>query len=477
MTKGYRSPHRIIWAFGLGYLIAYAPYAALTKLVTSGHAGGVAGLSGFELLPATIAGTLFTLPLILASLGWWKYAAIPNRHVVASGLGTALIIGTTTLAYTFEGISVVLALLLMRGGVLVMAPLVDAAFRRHVRWFSWAALALSFGAVAIALTTADRRDLTFALAAVLAVYLAGYSVRLACMTRAAKVRDDDATRRYLVGESMVALIALPAITLILAAIGRGPFMLDLRRGWLGMLELPALVPALTIGALYAVLFVFGTLIYLDRRENTFCIPLNRSSSLLAGIVAGGVLHTFYGFPPVPATQIAAAAAIALALLLLSPAHHALEIARDRRVLLFICSGNTCRSPMAEAVANAELATRFGDRAPVQAISAGLAAKRGAPMSEPSRAALRLLEVEPHDHAARPITPDVVDAASFIYCMTRGQRDAMIRSAPSAAVKTLCLDPEGDVDDPSGHPIDVYAETARRIQRLVRLRFDQAGLRA
>lgn len=454
MSAQSRSPHRIIWAFALGYLLAYAPYAALVKLLST------TGMDGLELLPATTLGTLVTLPLIVSSLGWWRYAAAPNRHVVISGIAAALIIATTTLAYTFSGISVVLALLLMRGGVLVLAPLVDAAFGRHVRWFSWAALLLSLAAVAIALRGVERSALTFALAAVLAVYLGGYILRLSCMTHAAKVRDDDATRRYFVGEAMVAMAALAPLLFA----GRGhSFGANV-------------VPALLAGALYAVLFVFGTLIYLDRRENTFCVPLNRSSSLLAGVLAGALLHVLYGFPPIPATQVVAAGTIAVALLLLSPAHHVVEVVRDRRVLLFVCSGNTCRSPIAEAIANAELASRFGDQPPAHAVSAGLAAKSGAPMTDASRAALRLIDVEPHEHAARLVTPDVVDGASFIYCMTSGQRDAVIRSAPAAAAKTLCLDPDGDVADPTGQPIAVYADTARRIQRLVRLRFDEAGLR-
>ncbi len=453
MNEQSRSPHRIIWVFAFGYLLAYAPYAAMTKVLSAG------GAKAFELLPAAILGTLITLPLILTSLGWWKYAAMPDRTVMISGVGTAVIIVTTTLAYTFDGVSIVLALLLMRGGVLVLAPLVDVAFGRNVRWFSWTALVLCLAAVAIALRGIDRRHLTLGLGLVLAVYLGGYVLRLSCMTRAAKVRDDDATRRYFVGEAMAAMIAL------------GVALLFLRR------DAVFSMPGILTGALYSVLFVFGTLIYLDRRENTFCIPLNRASSLLAGVLAAGVLHAFYGFTTVPASQAVAAAMMVATLLLLSPAHHALEVARGQRTRLFICSGNTCRSPIAEAIANAELTARFGGKPPAHAVSAGIAAKSGAPMTDASRAALRLIDVEPHEHAARLVTPDVVDAASLIYCMTAGQRDSVIQAAPAAAAKTLCLDPDGDVPDPIGQPVAVYADTARRIQHLVRLRFDQAGLRA
>ena len=61
---------------------------------------------------------------------------------LGSGLATAVIIGTTTLNYTSAGISILLALLLMRGGVLAIAPVVDALSGRRIRPQSWVALAL-----------------------------------------------------------------------------------------------------------------------------------------------------------------------------------------------------------------------------------------------------------------------------------------------------------------------------------------------
>src|SRR5947207_5786967 len=136
-------PHRIIWAFGLGYFFFYAPYCALTKALTSGVVRGVpAGLSGFELLATVILGTLLSVPLALTLLGWWRYLQRIPLPVVVSGFGTALIIGTTTIAFTFSGVSIVLALVLMRAGVLILGPVVDVFFGRNVRWFSWGAFAL-----------------------------------------------------------------------------------------------------------------------------------------------------------------------------------------------------------------------------------------------------------------------------------------------------------------------------------------------
>jgi hypothetical protein len=63
------------------------------------------------------------------------------------------------------------------------------------------------------------------------------------------------------------------------------------------------------------------LIYLDRRENTFCIPLNRSASLLAGLAASYGIAFLVGERPPNAGELIGAALIALAILALSPLHH------------------------------------------------------------------------------------------------------------------------------------------------------------
>jgi len=94
-----------IWWFAAGFLLFYTPYAALSKAVTSGLVPGVAkGLLGLQILPAAILGTVLTVPLIITLVGWWKYAGVPGREIALSGLGLALIIGSTTVAFTFQNV-------------------------------------------------------------------------------------------------------------------------------------------------------------------------------------------------------------------------------------------------------------------------------------------------------------------------------------------------------------------------------------
>jgi hypothetical protein len=318
-----KSRHRIAWAFALGYFAFYAPYSALIKIVTEGRLTGVpAGMSGLALLPLVLTGTIVSMLLFLTLAGWWKYLQRPSPTLIASGIGTAMIIAATTVAYTFSGISIVFALLLMRAGVLIMAPLVDLASGRAVRWFCWFALGLSAIAVIVALFDVKNYALSLAAVLNLAAYLTGYIVRLPAMTSCAKVDDRHCTRRYFVTEVTVALTALAVLAIALSLFDAGAA--SSFRGALPLWQTAALMPVLLIGVLYTGLYIFGTLVYLDRRENTFCVALNRGTSLLAGVAAAYCIAAVFHVAPPPTMHLAAAALIIGALVMLSPAHHLFE---------------------------------------------------------------------------------------------------------------------------------------------------------
>ncbi len=137
--------------------------------------------------------------------------------------------------------------------------------------------------------------------------------------------------------------------------------------------------------------------------------------------------------------------------------------------------------MAVAIGNAEIAERLNiplaslGASRFRALSAGLSAKVGAPMTPEAKQALYLLGIAANGHRARNINADVTNQAELIFCMTRSHRDAVIELVPTASEKTLCLDPNGDIDDPAGGELAVYVDCARRLQKLVKLRFDEAGL--
>ena len=186
-----------IWGYAFGYFACYAPYSALTKALSRGALDGMTrGISGFELLPWTRSRPAVGMFLFLTARGWWRYAStrevlgvrvpFPGRWTFLSGLCSAAIIATTTLAYTFSGTSIVFMMLLMRGGVLILAPLVDVLSRRRVAWPSWVALGLSLGAVGVATAPGVDARVTAAALVDLGVYLVGYFIRLRFMSHLAK---------------------------------------------------------------------------------------------------------------------------------------------------------------------------------------------------------------------------------------------------------------------------------------------------
>lgn len=308
-------PKRIIWAFAVGYFFFYAPYAGTVKIISSGVQ------TGLQIFPSVVVGTLIGVFTTITLLGWWRYARVvrePRR--IVSGIGTASQWGTTTLMYTFAGISIVLAVLLMRAGVLTIAPVVDVAYKRRVRWFSWAALVLAIVAVVYALAHVGDYSLPLLAGVTLAFYLAGYSIRLPTMTRLAKTKDRDCTQQYFVDEALIASATLLTVTLLGALLPTGSVAEQLRYGFANIST-----AGLLAGLFYGGLHLFGTMIYLDWRENAFCISLNRCTSIFAGIVASLAVTWNWNIAAVPQSQLVAAAIMFAALLLLSPAHHLFDV--------------------------------------------------------------------------------------------------------------------------------------------------------
>lgn len=317
-----------IWWFAFGYFACYVPYSALVKALSSGLVSSVGAQPALSLLPWSNIAALVTSIIFITTMGWWKFAGKrrilgrelpwPNRWTALSGLGSSAVIITTTLAYTFSGTSIVFMMLLLRGGMLVLAPIVDAVAGRRVQGLSWVALALSLGSLIVAFVGEGGDAKLTKLAMIdVAVYLAAYFVRLRFMSRLAKSDDPNATKRYFVEEQLVATPALVLALGIAALVGPSDIAAPLAAGFRA--EGGAVVLGLTIliGVLSQGTGIFGGLILLDRRENSFCVPVNRASSMLAGLCASLSLAALTTASPPSGSEYVGAGLVVAAILVLS----------------------------------------------------------------------------------------------------------------------------------------------------------------
>lgn len=147
----------------------------------------------------------------------------------------------------------------------------------------------------------------------------------------------------------------------------------------------------------------------------------------------------------------------------------------KRVVLFVCSGNTCRSPMAEAIARDLFDKRPLSNMPLIAASAGTSAFDGDGATAEGDQALRHLGVRLQSHRSRLLTREMIREAEAIFAMTRGHRAAILQMMPEAADKVQLLNPSGrDIADPIGSGLDTYISTAEAIRAGILLRFRERG---
>ncbi|SFI07757.1 arsenate reductase/protein-tyrosine-phosphatase family protein [Planctomicrobium piriforme] len=147
------------------------------------------------------------------------------------------------------------------------------------------------------------------------------------------------------------------------------------------------------------------------------------------------------------------------------------------VYLFVCTGNTCRSPMAEALFRKMLADRLRCREDelmdhgYVVLSAGLAAYKGAAASPEAVDLLRRDNVDLSSHESQPVTEELLFHCDHIFTMTRSHRDALLSAYPELADQVKLLSPQNhDVPDPIGAGMDEYIRCrdsiARHLQRLL-----------
>jgi protein-tyrosine phosphatase len=145
-------------------------------------------------------------------------------------------------------------------------------------------------------------------------------------------------------------------------------------------------------------------------------------------------------------------------------------------IVIICTGNTCRSPMAELLLKKKLADKLEcdlTQLKIRVQSAGIAASQGSPAALQAVQVLDEQGLDLNDHTSQQLNYQFARDADLLLTLSNSHRRAIIGEWPEFEDKTFVLDPDGgDVADPFGAPVEVYQACAQQIDALLEQRLPE-----
>lgn len=146
-------------------------------------------------------------------------------------------------------------------------------------------------------------------------------------------------------------------------------------------------------------------------------------------------------------------------------------------VLLVCTGNTCRSPMAAALATKMLAERVAcsvSELPAKGIevrSAGTAGGGGGASQHAVKVMARR-GIDLSDHASTGLDAEMIRQADYIFAMTSSHVDTIIQMVPSARDRVALLLGDKNIDDPAGGSVDDYEQCAGRVEKGLQARLQE-----
>jgi hypothetical protein len=292
----------------MGYFGTYVITGSLVKFFLSSKGMGMTGIE--FLVYSTLISSLFCVSLVIY-WKWYKFKSnnyttfiginMPKEflYIIPSGVLTAIIIPTTTLLYTFDGVSVMAAMIIMRGSVIIVSRIVDTIqikqglLKKNVYWQENIGFTFALLAIVLKLIFVDKGSFdfihNFAFVSIFLAYIFAYAIRIYIMNYYKNTRPKDAIYDYKgffgieqISASLTLIISMIVILLVTASPETviGQFQAAVHQPhekWFSAVF--AGIPY-GIGAFFSVfLFMF------QGRTATFAGLTNRLTSLIAGTVA------------------------------------------------------------------------------------------------------------------------------------------------------------------------------------------------